>query len=114
MLILSVVCVTLSGQTVSINDVSNWLESGQYERIGQLLADDVNSTIDGRSMTGRKAAAPALASLFKDKKVDDYRLVHSGNNGSSTFLIAGMTIDDQPKRINILIKEGEIVELRIE
>lgn len=105
---------TLSAQSSMVNTINNWLEQGEYAGVLNNMSDEVSCTILGKNYTRKTDAGKALETVFKGKEVEKYTLMHSGENGNSTFMIARIDIGGQSYRINLLLTESKIVELRIE
>lgn len=113
--ILYVVSIMLVAQSrnTQVEDIDKWMKSGAYTDVSALMANDVVLTISGTQYTTRQASK-AFVGFFDGKIIEEYRLLHSGQNDNSTFIIISMTTKDKEYRMNMLLKDGKIIEIRIE
>ncbi|MGM9805313.1 MAG: DUF4783 domain-containing protein [Candidatus Aphodosoma sp.] len=105
----------VEAQNYNVADAINRnFESGTYLDISEYMTDDIEAFILNRQCNGASAVSKELFGLFSGKRITDYKVLHLGENDNSTFIVASFALSGTQYRINILLKENRIAELRID
>lgn len=111
--ILLSISISAMAQKNILSEIENSLDE-QYTTLEQLMEDNTEASILGNQYSSRQSVADAINKLFANKKLKDYRLLHSGENNNSTFMVITVTADEIKYRMNLLLKNNKISEIRIE
>ena len=104
----------LSAQNSIVGSINQWFENKQYTYVIGIMTDDVKCTILGRDYNSKTEASRAINDTFRGKTIERYQLIHSGDKGNSTFMVAKIKFQDAEYRINILLSDNKIIEFRME
>lgn len=97
-----------------VSKINECFQTGTYVDISKYMTDDIEAFVVNRQCDTKTKAAKALTDLFHNKQINSYKVLHSGENGNSTFIVASFTLDETNYRINLLLKDNKIAELRID
>jgi hypothetical protein len=110
--------VVLLQTTVYSQDVmqkfATQLKSGNTEALSQSFSETIELNIEGsRSEVSKNESTSILKNFFSQHPANDFKLVHQGASGSSSFAIGEFTHNGVSYRLMIKIKDNIIEKLEI-